>query len=118
MEAQEKILKSSLQLFFKYGIKHVTMDDIARELGMSKKTIYQFYKEKDDLGNQLCEIEMKERECQFNEMNQTIKDPIQEIMMISLKMREMLQNINPMFFLDLQKFYPSAFGRFHQFRQN
>ena len=45
-------------MFFRYGIKHVTMDDIARELGMSKKTIYQFYKEKDDLVNQLCEIEM------------------------------------------------------------
>ena len=46
MEPQEKILKSSLELFFKYGIKRVTMDDIAKELGMSKKTIYQFYKEK------------------------------------------------------------------------
>jgi len=51
MEPQEKILKTALQLFFKFGIKHVTMDDIARELGMSKKTIYQFYKEKDDLVN-------------------------------------------------------------------
>jgi AcrR family transcriptional regulator len=54
MEPQEKILKVSLELFFKYGIKRVTMDDIAKELGMSKKTIYQFYKEKDDLVNQLC----------------------------------------------------------------
>jgi AcrR family transcriptional regulator len=59
MEPQEKILKSSLELFFKYGIKRVTMDDIAKELGMSKKTIYQFYKEKDDLVNQLCIVEMK-----------------------------------------------------------
>ena len=47
MEPQEKILKTSLELFFKYGIKRVTMDDIAKELGMSKKTIYHFYNEKD-----------------------------------------------------------------------
>jgi AcrR family transcriptional regulator len=58
MEPQEKILKTSLELFFKYGIKRVTMDDIAKELGMSKKTIYQFYKEKDDLVNQMCEVEL------------------------------------------------------------
>src|SRR3954463_11909678 len=112
MEAQEKILKASLQLFFKYGIKHVTMDDIARELGMSKKTIYQFYKEKDDLVNQLCDMELKGQEFEFDEMNRTARDPIHEIMLISIKMREMMRNINPIFFLDLQKFYPVAFQRF------
>jgi TetR/AcrR family transcriptional regulator, cholesterol catabolism regulator len=118
MEPQEKILKTSLGLFFKYGIKHVTMDDIAKELGMSKKTIYQFYKEKDDLVNQLCSIELNAQEFQFDEMNRTAKDPIHEIMMISDKMRVMMQNINPMFFLDLQKFYPSAFKRFQEFKEN
>src|SRR3954466_10033142 len=99
MEAQDKILKTSLELFFKYGIKHVTMDDIAKELGMSKKTIYQFYKEKDDLINQLCQIELKAQECQFDELNESAKDPIHEIILISEKMRSMMQNINPIFFM-------------------
>jgi len=117
MEPQEKILKTSLGLFFKYGIKHITMDDIAKELGMSKKTIYQFYKEKDDLVNQLCNNELKEQEFRFDEMNKIAKDPIHEIMLISDKMRNMLQNINPMFFLDLQKFYPTAYQRFQKFRE-
>ena len=118
MEPQEKILKSSLALFFKYGIKHVTMDDIAKELGMSKKTIYQFYKEKDDLVNQLCEMELKEHECDFDKFSETAENPIHEIMLISEKMRIMMQNINPMFFLDLQKFYPTAFHRFQVFKEN
>lgn len=118
MEAQEKILKSSLALFFKYGIKHVTMDDIAKELGMSKKTIYQFYKEKDDLINQLCQIELKQQECQFDELSNTAKDPIHEIILISEKMRHMMQNINPIFFLDLQKFYPTAFKMFQKFKED
>jgi AcrR family transcriptional regulator len=118
MEPQEKILKSSLALFFKYGIKHVTMDDIARELGMSKKTIYQFYKEKDDLVNQLCDIELDGKTMQFDEMNRTAKDPIDEIMMISENLRRMVQNINPIFFMDLQKFYPTAFQKFQQFKEN
>ncbi|HQQ94562.1 MAG TPA: TetR/AcrR family transcriptional regulator [Bacteroidia bacterium] len=118
MEANEKILKTSLQMFFKYGIKHVTMDDIAKELGMSKKTIYQFFKEKDDLVNQLCEVEMSRNENEFNHINKSAKDPIHEIMLLSSKMREMLQHINPSFFVDLQKFYPVAFNRFKQFKQN
>ena len=117
MESQEKILKSALALFFKFGIKHVTMDDIARELGMSKKTIYQFYKEKDDLVNQLCEAELKVQEGQFDALNREAKDPIHEIMLISQMMREMMQNINPVFFLDLQKFYPEAFTRFRHFKE-
>ncbi|HOZ88197.1 MAG TPA: TetR/AcrR family transcriptional regulator, partial [Bacteroidia bacterium] len=48
----------------------------------------------------------------------TAKDPIHEIMLISDKMRLMMQNINPMFFLDLQKFYPAAFQRFQSFKEN
>ncbi len=118
MEAQEKILKVSLELFFKYGIKRVTMDDIAKELGMSKKTIYQFYKEKDDLVNQLCENEMLKQEVQFDEIRSLAKDPIHEIMLISIKIREMMQNINPIFFLDLQKFYPKAFEQFQKFKED
>lgn len=118
MEAQDKILKVSLELFFKYGIKRVTMDDIAKELGMSKKTIYQFYKEKDDLVNQLCENEMLKQEVQFDEIRTLAKDPIHEIMLISIKIREMMQHINPIFFLDLQKFYPKAFILFQKFKED
>jgi AcrR family transcriptional regulator len=118
MEPQEKILKTSLELFFKYGIKRVTMDDIAKELGMSKKTIYQFYKEKDDLVNQLCEIEMLKQEKIFKEVALQSADPIHEIILISNNMREMMQNINPIFFLDLQKFHPNAFMQFQKFKEN
>lgn len=116
MEPKVKIEKTALQLFFKYGIKHVTMDDIAKELGMSKKTIYQYYKEKDDLVNQLFELELKIHEKDFKEISELSEDPIHEIMLISNKMREMMQSINPMFFMDLQKYYPVAFTRFKKFK--
>ncbi len=118
MDIQEKILKTALHLFFKYGIKHVTMDDIAKELGISKKTIYQFYKEKDDLVTQLCENEMKHHEHDFQEFNKSANDPIHEMILISNKMKTFLQNINPMFFIDLKKFYPTAFARFQSFKEN
>lgn len=118
MEPQEKIQKTALELFFKYGIKRVTMDDIAKELGMSKKTIYQFYKEKDDLVNQLTEVELLKETHKFEEIKNQATDPIHEIVLISNKMREMMQHINPVFFLDLQKFYPTAFMQFQKFKEN
>lgn len=116
MEPQEKILKVSLELFFKYGIKRVTMDDIAKELGMSKKTIYQFYKEKDDLVNQLCEVEMKKQEEVFRNIEKQSQDPIHELVLISNTMSEMMHHINPIFFLDLQKFHGNAFLQFQKFK--
>ncbi|MBC7696180.1 MAG: TetR/AcrR family transcriptional regulator [Burkholderiales bacterium] len=118
MEPQFKILKISLELFFKYGIKRVTMDDIAKELGMSKKTIYQYYKEKDDIVNQLCEIEMTKHQKKFEDVFSQSNDPIHEIMLISENMKEMMQHINPIFFLDLQKFHPNAFIQFQAFKEN
>lgn len=118
MDPQEKILKISLELFFKYGIKRVTMDDIAKELGMSKKTIYQYYTEKDDIVNQLCENEMKMHEKKFEEVFLQSKNPIHEIMLISENMKEMMQHINPVFFLDLQKFHTKAFNQFQAFKEN
>ncbi len=116
MEPNEKIQQTALQMFFRYGIKHVTMDDIAKELGMSKKTIYQYFKEKDDLVNQVCESEIKIHERDFNEFGKSAKDPIHEIILISDKMRDIMHHINPLFFLDLQKFYPVAFEAFQTFK--
>lgn len=118
MEPQEKILKASLELFFKFGIKRVTMDDIAKELGMSKKTIYQYYKEKDDIVSQLCEIEMGKHEKKFEDVYNQSVDPIHEIILISENLRDMMQNVNPIFFLDLQKFHPKAFQQFQKFKEN
>ena len=117
MEPQEKILKIALELFFKYGIKRVTMDDIAKELGMSKKTIYQFYKEKDDIVNQLCELEMIQHEKDMIELFEQSKDPVHEMILISIQMREMMQKINPIFFMDLQKHHPIALQRFQKFKK-
>ena len=49
MEAKERILVKAHELFNRYGIRSVSMDDIAAQLGMSKKTLYQYYTDKDEL---------------------------------------------------------------------
>jgi predicted DNA-binding transcriptional regulator AlpA len=46
---QDRILNKARELMFQTGVKHVTMDDLATQLGISKKTIYQYFKDKDAL---------------------------------------------------------------------
>ena len=48
MTIEQQILAKSTELFIKYGLKNLTMDEIARELGMSKKTIYLYCEKKAD----------------------------------------------------------------------
>ena len=59
-EQQEKWLKRVEDLFLRYGIKSITMDDVARELGISKKTLYQFVDNKDDLVHKMLERHIAE----------------------------------------------------------
>ena len=60
MSQTERIVTGSEELFLKAGIKSVTMDDIAAHLGMSKKTIYQFFKDKNELVIALVKKKLKE----------------------------------------------------------
>ena len=46
---QEEIYEVAERMFMKYGVKRISMDDLARELGMSKKTLYQYFENKEDL---------------------------------------------------------------------
>ena len=61
----ERILQGGEELFLQAGIKSVTMDEIARHLGMSKKTIYQFFKDKNELVIALVKRKLKEDEEQM-----------------------------------------------------
>ena len=60
MNTKNKIVEQSLKLFFNYGIQHITMDDIAEKCGVSKKTIYKYFENKDDLLHQIIELQVKE----------------------------------------------------------
>ena len=117
MEVKDKILEVSLMLFFKYGIKSVTMDDIAKEMGISKKTIYQFFKEKDDIVSMLCEMEITRHQKDFDEIYIQAKDPIHEMILIYQHLEKVFRDINPVFFHDMHKQYSQALNRFNKFKK-
>lgn len=75
---KETVLKKALELFTKNGFKSVTMDDIAKELGISKKTIYQHFLSKNDLVKATVDYVFESATCKMNSIAGNCETPIHE----------------------------------------
>jgi AcrR family transcriptional regulator len=117
MEVKDKILETALHLFFRFGIKAITMDDIAKEMGISKKTIYRFFNEKDDIINALMEENIKKNQQMLEEIAQQANDPIHEMILMSQYMEKRYAEINPVFFHDLLKQHSKAGEQLGKFKK-
>jgi TetR/AcrR family transcriptional regulator, cholesterol catabolism regulator len=113
---KEKILKGAEELFFRYGIKNITMDEIARHLGMSKKTIYQYFKDKDEVVHSLILHKLEEDRILFTKTYEESENIVVEAFAIMKNMREILANVNPVVFHELHKFYPESWKAFEEFK--
>lgn len=117
VDHKEYIITEADKLFCHYGIKSVTMDDIAKHLGMSKKTIYQHFIDKNDLIMHLMKNKMESQACMIDKGTQSTKNAVQEMFFVVTNMQQMLSNINPMMFYDLQKYHPLAWVFFKEFKE-
>ncbi|MCW3086303.1 MAG: hypothetical protein JWP12_3669 [Bacteroidetes bacterium] len=118
METKDRILKGAEELFFKYGIKSVTMDDIARHLAISKKTIYQYFEDKNEMVETLMTISLKKDECEFKQIQQESENVIVEVFNMMKHMGMMFSKVNPNIFYDLQKYHPNAWKQFTAFKHD
>ncbi|HZY36771.1 MAG TPA: TetR/AcrR family transcriptional regulator [Mucilaginibacter sp.] len=116
MSQIERIVLGSEELFLKAGIKSVTMDDIARHLGMSKKTIYQFFKDKSELVTALVKKKLKDDEEQMNEIINKAGNVMEEMINMMKCSEEIFSRINPIVIHDLQKYHPDAWKEFQNFK--
>ncbi len=110
IETREKILEGTEGLFMKYGIRSVTMDDIARHLSVSKKTLYQHFADKDELVYKMSELYLERSFRQYDQIAQTSINSIEELSKISTCMKHDLENLNPSMLYDLQKYHPKAWA--------
>jgi AcrR family transcriptional regulator len=112
MEAKERILVKAEELFMKFGIRSVSMDDIANQLGMSKKTLYQYYADKDELVDAVVEghISMIQGDC--IDCRKEAKEAIHEIFITMERIMDEFTNMNPMLLYDLEKFHFRAYEKF------
>jgi AcrR family transcriptional regulator len=107
----KNILLKVRELYKKYGIKSITMDDVASELGISKKTLYQFVTDKDDLVGKFIDNEIELRQEEINKCFKIGFNAIEELVEISIFMNKMLRDQNPATEYDLRKYYPHHFQK-------
>lgn len=105
MDTGEKIITKAGDLFMQYGIKSISMDEVARNLGISKKTLYQHVNNKADLIQKVMLTHITEEKNAMCNIHENAKDAIDEMMQISRFVSELLQRVNPSVIYDLRKYY-------------
>ncbi|HEX2608415.1 MAG TPA: TetR/AcrR family transcriptional regulator [Flavisolibacter sp.] len=116
MEPKERILEKAHELFFRYGLRSVSMDDIAAQLGMSKKTLYQYFADKDELVNAVFDRILTANKEECVACNAKGENAIHEVFLSLDLLEEMLAHMNPAVLFDMQKYHPTAFKKFQDYR--
>jgi AcrR family transcriptional regulator len=114
---EELILNNASGLFFSYGLKSVSMDDLARQTGVSKKTIYQFYTDKNELVNTIVDKLLLCHSGLFKKCEAIAKDPIDEVLKQVSESFPAWATINPAFFFELQRSFPAAWLKLEHHKQ-
>ncbi|MBK0379411.1 TetR/AcrR family transcriptional regulator [Mucilaginibacter segetis] len=112
----QRIIQGGEDLFLQAGIKSVTMDDIAKHLGMSKKTIYHFFNDKNDLVIALVKKKLQDDENQINDIIERSPNVIEEMINMMKCSEEIFSRINPIVIHDMQKYHPEAWAEFQKFK--
>ena len=103
-EQKDRILSYAIENFSRNGIRNVKMDDIASDLGISKRTLYQLFKDKENLLIECFKYSEKRSAKLYSELIKST-DNILELYTKWLKMRiDEIRSINPQFFSDLNKY--------------
>lgn len=118
MEIKDKIVLGAGELFMRYGVRSVTMDDVARELGMSKKTLYQSFSNKDELilAVTIAHIEIEKKE--FGEVHSNAENALDELHQLTNCVRNSMEAMNPSLLFDLQKYHPDSWQVFLDFKHS
>jgi len=116
-EELEQILLKVRDLYMRYGIKSITMDDVASNLGISKKTLYKHVKHKDDLVGKFVDYEINIQQQDASCILNSNLNAIEELLMVSKMINHKLKQINPSTEYDLKKYYPQHFLRLLESRR-
>lgn len=112
MEPLEKILSAAIELFRQYGFKTITMDDIARRAGISKKTLYQHFANKNEVVGETVQWykgKISEQCCAYmSEAENAIEAMVRIMTLFDTINRQM----NPLTMLEMERFFPEVYKQF------
>ncbi|MCH7400456.1 TetR/AcrR family transcriptional regulator [Belliella kenyensis] len=116
MDTREKIIVSAGEQFMKYGIRSVTMDDIARLAGVSKKTVYQEFADKNQLVLFVFKQELENDQCRIDELPANSEEVIDHLIKLSNYLRKRFSEMNPFILNEIQRYYPECWQLFEEFK--
>ncbi|MDX9852340.1 MAG: TetR/AcrR family transcriptional regulator [Tenuifilaceae bacterium] len=114
---RDSIVQKVCYLYHKYGIKSVTMSDIANQIGVSKKTLYNFFKDKEELVEQYVECDIKMLDDEFEAIFAKNYDALDELFAINKMIQHKIQSLGHAVLFDLKKYYPKQYRRFADYRR-
>ncbi|MGW8315189.1 MAG: TetR/AcrR family transcriptional regulator [Bacteroidales bacterium] len=112
VDVRERILTESGTLFARYGIRSMTMDTLAEEMGISKRTIYENFKDKDTLLLEVINYYKAARTKEAHEIIDHADNAIEALFRIMRITVQDMKQTNPLFFHDLKKYHTSLMERF------
>ena len=118
MELKDRIKQKAQDLFRRYGIKSVTMDEIAAQVGMSKKTIYHCFSDKNELVDEVVDDMLAENKIFCIASRKKATNAIEADQMGMESLQEMLGNMNPSILYDIERGHPQTFKKFLQYKYN
>ncbi|MEE4287599.1 MAG: TetR/AcrR family transcriptional regulator [Mariniphaga sp.] len=108
MEIRERIIEEATNQFLQFGIRNVTMDGIAAAMGMSKRTVYEAFKDKSALVYSCLEMLRQKHKGRNEEIYHSSKNVVETIFVFMKEGIKAMNAINPVFFRDMEKLYPKA----------
>ncbi|RLD22732.1 MAG: hypothetical protein DRI69_00300 [Bacteroidetes bacterium] len=114
--SREEVLEGAKELFLRYGIKSITMDDVAREMGISKKTLYQHVKNKTDLIERIIHQHIHDEKKCLSELPGQAHDAIEQVLMIAQYVVQILRGMRPTTMFDLKKYYRECWNMMEEFQ--
>ena len=109
-DIKNKILAGASELFMRYGIRSVSMDDVARHLSVSKKTLYQYFADKDEIVTMVAAFMMEHNQKEYESLHVSSRNAIEELVKISFCMKKDFQKMNPTYLFDLKKHHAKAWS--------
>ena len=117
MNIKLNIVEKANTLFRTFGLRGVTVDDICRECGISKKTIYNYYSDKQSLANETIKFHYNNLYKEIKTIIDLSGNSIETFFKISSHFRETLNDTTPLFVHDLKKFHPELYKNHHDYKE-
>ena len=111
-----EIVDRVLHLYIKCGVKSITMDDVAHELSISKKTLYLYVKDKADLVDKVIEYQLGQHRCEIANIDTNNINAIDVLIRASKFVCTQFKNMNSSVSYDLQKYYPASWNKIVEYR--